>query len=343
MDKFGKAWFINFNGIGNGIIISPILKCFENSNPHIKYFHTDNQILANLWFSQKAGLKNLIGFSQLSWRRFNPNDYEEINSFILNNRINLIINVRNEGPKYDIGYYDFKRSHCQNSKLSFWDLDFSDIENRTSQLNLSADIINLLKQYGVDFTSYNSTWLNGVKKIIANNTVGFGMAASQTNKRWSVKKWIKVGRKLLEKQINKIIIIGGNSVQEVKESTEVLKELNSKQCELIIHRSIEEISEILGELQCFISNDTGLLHIAVAIGTPTVGIYTNTNPDVWGHCDKKNFIALQNQNMNRCDALKLHSGNCFHYYDICPAIEKYPDTVEIYSVLNAYQFLSTNF
>ena len=55
------AWFINFTGIGNGITITPLLQCFENSYPITEYFHSENEILSDKWFIEKARLKRQIG------------------------------------------------------------------------------------------------------------------------------------------------------------------------------------------------------------------------------------------------------------------------------------------
>jgi len=65
------SWFVNFGGIGNGIAIAPILRCFEERFPATRYLHTENPVLASDWFTSRAGLKNLAGFSPVGWRRFN--------------------------------------------------------------------------------------------------------------------------------------------------------------------------------------------------------------------------------------------------------------------------------
>lgn len=336
-----NAWFINFTGIGNGVIIAPILSCFEKSNPTTKYFHTENQVLSNKWFTDKARLNNLIGFSPLAWRRFNEQDHERINSFIQENKIDLIVNVRNEGQKYDLGYYKFKDLHSANNELLFWDLNFSVIENRISPTNLTADIIELIKENGIDFSSYKPDWLNSVRNPNAKNKFGFGMAASQSNKRWSIKKWIQLGQMILEKKDRKIFLFAGNSPQEISEASEVFSSLGSDRCILVSQKTIESVTEIIGGLECFFSNDTGLLHISVAVDTPTIGIYTSTNPNVWSPNDKRNFISFENSFMKLCPDRKIHCGNCFHYYDVCPAIEKYGDDIIPEKVFEASTEFST--
>ena len=100
MNVHKNAWFVNFTGIGNGIIIAPILKCFEESFPSTMYFHSENPVLSDGWFVSKAGLKNLAGFSPIAWRRFEEEDWSAIADFIRGHQIDLIINLRNEGPQF---------------------------------------------------------------------------------------------------------------------------------------------------------------------------------------------------------------------------------------------------
>jgi ADP-heptose:LPS heptosyltransferase len=46
--------------------------------------------------------------------------------------------------------------------------------------------------------------------------------------------------------------------------------------------SIRRLSGVLSGLSLFISADCGVMHLACASGTPTIGIFTVTNPDEWG-------------------------------------------------------------
>lgn len=90
MFKYKNVWFVNFCGIGNGAVIAPVLQFFEKSYPLVNYYHTENQLLSDLWFVKQAGLKNLKGFSQATWRRFKEEDWEAIELFIRKKRSILL-------------------------------------------------------------------------------------------------------------------------------------------------------------------------------------------------------------------------------------------------------------
>lgn len=325
MQNYKQAWFINFTGIGNGIIIAPILKCFEQSYPTTDYFHSENEILSDGWFVEKAGLKRLVGFSPIAWRRFNREDWPAIVDFIKHHQIDLIVSLRNEGPKYDTGYYEFKNFLKQNHGVDFWDLDFDVIENRVKQENLTGDLLKMFQQHGVDISNYESRWLPVYGD--GKSGIGFGMAASQKNKRWPTHKWVKLAQKISSEYDQKIILFHGLSQEEVDEAVVVQKTIGADKVELTQHKELRDVTLMLAKLKVFISNDTGLLHISSATGTNTIGLYTSTDPDVWSPYCKTNFLSHTNIFMEKCPARKIYCGNCFHYYDPCSAITQYGDSI----------------
>ena len=336
--QYHNVWFVNFSGIGNGIVIAPILQCFEKSYPATNYYHTENRILADPWFLEKAGLRNLKGLSSSAWRRFRQENWPAISSFIKEKNIDLIINLRNEGPRYDTGYYRFKEeTYKKNEPLAFWDLDFEIIERRTKHQNLTGDILKFFQAKGIDTTVYNSKWFNIIRKIKDRKNLGFGMAASQTNKRWPTAKWMELACNVLADSDEKIVILPGQSEKEIEEAKLVIQNIGKERCKLIISESIRNIALQISGLKCFVSNDTGFLHMASAIGVPTIGLYISTNAEIWSPYDKTNSFALQSSFITKCPDPKPHCGNCFHYYDVCPTIAKYGDDIspdEVYKIIS---------
>jgi len=179
------------------------------------------------------------------------------------------------------------------ASLAFWDLDFGIIEHRTKHQNLIADILEFFKAKGIDISIYNSKWLKVIhRKIRDRKGIGFGMAASQTNKRWPTAKWIELARNVLTDSDEKIVLLPGQSEKEIKEAKLVIQEIGQKRCKLITDKSIRNITLQIGGLKCFVSNDTGFLYIAATIGVPTIGLYVSTNSEIWSPYDKTNFFVL---------------------------------------------------
>jgi len=341
MFKYQNVWFVNFCGIGNGVVIAPILRCFEKSYPSANYYHTENQLLFDSWFVKQAELKNLKGFSPAAWRRFKEEDWKAIGLFIEEKQINLIVNLRNEGPRYDTGYYKFKeRTLKRRTGLNFWDLNFDVIKKRTIHQNLTGDILALFKEHDIDVSNYNSKWLESIcKNKDQRKNIGFCMAASQANKRWPTSKWIELANIILKNSNQNITLFPGISEDEKKEAEHILEVIGKDKGKIIHEKSIQDVALQIGKQICFVSNDTGLLHLAVAINIPTIGLYISTNSEIWSPYDKTNFVSCQNSLIKKCPDPKPHCGNCFHYYDACPAIAQYGDDInptDVYEIVSRY-------
>ena len=103
-------------------------------------------------------------------------------------------------------------------------------------------------------------------------------ATSRADKLWGETNWIALGRSLHEKNIRCILPWGSEA--ELARS----KRLAGAIPDAIAppRLSLNEAASLLGGAQAVIGVDTGLAHLAVALGVPTVGIYTATAPALTG-------------------------------------------------------------
>lgn len=321
MNSDKNVWFVNFNGLGNGVMIAPFLACFESSYPQTPYLHTENGILSDPWFRDKSGIRGPMGYSPISWRRFSKEYWPEISGFIHENNIGTIINLRNEGPKYDLDYYAFKTQ--SEESLAFIELDFDKISSRPQCGNLMEDIKTLFIKIGVDMMDYNPLWLKDSSAL--SNGIGFGIAASNTNKRWSSQKWLQLGNFIKDNQ-EKVFLFPGISEAEKREAKFVSEGMEADN-EIMAGLDIVEVTRRISSLKLFIVNDTGLLHIASAADVPTIGLYTATDPSIWSPLDKSKFTYFKNEFLEKCPYRKVHCGNCVHYYDECTVVSEYGDGI----------------
>ena len=194
----------------------------------------------------------------------------------------------------------------------------------------------MLEKNGINIENYNPNWLSSKNK---RKNIGFGITASQNSKKWPLEKWIELARKINETSNQKIILFPGTSKEDLEKAKEIRKAIDMDKCKIIFQKTLPFVTKEIGKLTCFISNDTGLLHISSATATPTIGIYTATDPKVWSPYNKTKFLFFTNRFMKKCPAPKKHCGNCFHYYDSCPAIVKYGDSISPKQVFNTMKKL----
>ncbi len=98
------------------------------------------------------------------------------------------------------------------------------------------------------------------------------------DKLWDEANWIALGRRLHEKNI--CCVLPWGSVAEQARSQRLAGAIPDA---VVPPRlSLDEAAALLGGAWAAVGVDTGLAHLAAALGVPTVGIYTATDPALTG-------------------------------------------------------------
>jgi heptosyltransferase I len=103
-------------------------------------------------------------------------------------------------------------------------------------------------------------------------------ATSRASKRWPSRHWSVLGQDLESRGI-KLLLPWGNqeekrharTIAQYLENATVLPPLN-----------LRELAALMGRAQAIVGVDTGLVHLAAALGRPTVAIYTDSSPALTG-------------------------------------------------------------
>jgi heptosyltransferase-3 len=97
-------------------------------------------------------------------------------------------------------------------------------------------------------------------------------------KNWPIKHWIDlIGR--LELMFREVLLVGGEAdFVAVQEFLANSKFLNLK---TLTNADLDDLVEALNSCTLFIGHDTGVSHLAAAVGAPTVVLFGPTNAKVW--------------------------------------------------------------
>ena len=154
--------------------------------------------------------------------------------------------------------------------------------------------------YGIRVPDITLPWLTSKSYAVLLH------ATSRDDKLWDEPNWVKLGRQLNQMGLRTLLPWGNE--QEKARSERLSLAIPDALCTPRL--SLNEAAALLGQARTVIGVDTGLCHLAAALGVPTVGIYTATDPGLTGL-----YAGLR--------AINLGGKNCSPTIDeVMAAIEK---------------------
>lgn len=113
-------------------------------------------------------------------------------------------------------------------------------------------------------------WLeNGLRD--SKKTIAIHAGASCISKRWPAARFADVINHLLAKYPLHILLIGGSDSRHI--SGAIKSQVKSPLLDLTGQTSLSQLASLLKRCQLLISNDSGPVHVAVAVGTPVISIF----------------------------------------------------------------------
>lgn len=139
-------------------------------------------------------------------------------------------------------------------------------------------------------------------------SIGMHLRAKDGYKCWPISHFIKLG-KLFEKHFNCHLYLTGSSLE--KTYTEQVKN-HLQNASSISHLSIRKFAALLSQMDLFISNDTGAMHLSCAMKTPTLGIFASTDPHLCGPTFEGSDVIYRPQTCTPCLKRKCNQPFCFY-------------------------------
>ena len=173
----------------------------------------------------------------------------------------------------------------------------------------------LLKQAGFDTGSVerrpymvtsdeDKRLIDSVQKsyAIGNNIIAVHAGASCPSKRWSPENFARVCDALFAKYGADIALVGGNETAEFSDA--VVSKMKSPVKDLTGTLLVGELAEFLSRCRLLISNDSGPVHVSVAVNTPVVVIFGRKDPGLsakrWGPLGEKDIVLHKDPGCEVC-------------------------------------------
>ena len=112
-------------------------------------------------------------------------------------------------------------------------------------------------------------------------------AASRAAKTWPAARWVELGRRLADHGYS-LVLPGGNARERAAAASIAAQIPNASAAPAT---SVAEMAALIGHAWATVGVDTGLTHLSVALGRPTVGIYCATDPALTG-LHGRNAVSL---------------------------------------------------
>jgi len=168
--------------------------------------------------------------------------------------------------------------------------------------------LEIVRPFGInsdDFTSHISFGEEEIKEAkkfleehgLASVPVKIGVhpGAGKPKNRWALEKFLKLIEKLKNEYEAEFIVTGSRAdIHEIN----YLKEHSAIPLHFFLDRPIPTLAALISELDLFITNDTGVMHVAGTTETPQISIFGPTNPFNWAPLGASKYFVRKSELIN---------------------------------------------
>ncbi len=124
------------------------------------------------------------------------------------------------------------------------------------------------------------------------------------SKRWPAGSFAKLALLARERIGAHVVVVTGPGEEWIAER---VRSEAGDAARVLPLQPLRTIASVLASCDAVVSNDGGIMHLAVAIGRPTVGVFGPTEPDIWFPYEGKGPFVLVSRRM---DCAPCHKHRC---------------------------------
>ena len=134
--------------------------------------------------------------------------------------------------------------------------------------------------------------LLGAGPLAARPLIGFGPTANWAGKIWPPERFVEVFHALAPRWPGlRPVIFAGPGAAERRAAAPVLEALPNA-VDAVGQLSLAEVAACMKRLVLFVGNDSGLMHIAAAAGTPTLGLFGPSSAAAYAPAGRRTAVAV---------------------------------------------------
>lgn len=167
-----------------------------------------------------------------------------------------------------------------------------------------------------------------------------GSGAFSLARRWPADRFARLGADLLTGEMDRVLVLGGPAPGEAALARQVAASLGRAALVVDDAPSPQALAALLARCRVYVGNDSGVTHLAVAMGVPTVAVFGPSNDRAWGpYLPRAGRGAVVRERL-ACSPC-IHVGHRFGTPQGCPA-RTCLDLVEPEAVLAAVREVIAN-
>ncbi|NIU86523.1 MAG: glycosyltransferase family 9 protein [Nitrosopumilaceae archaeon] len=298
-------------GIGDAVLLFPALKILKEI-----YIDCSIDILAEKRnqgiFENCEFINELILYDNdpiESLKKVFCNNYEIVIDTEQWHRLTSVVAYLTRAP-VRVGYGTNERSRMFTNVVQY---SHDEYESQ-SFLNLVSGITK--REYEFDknspFVPVNDSGYSDLNKQLAeyaskwDSIAGIFSGATVPERIWGVDKFIETTARLLASNIG-VVILGAKS--ELEDCIKIEQTVGKGNILNLTNKtSLYQTAMVISKLNLFISADTGLMHIAYGVGTPTVSLFGAGIEKKWGPKGDKNININKNLPCSPCTSFGYTPG-----------------------------------
>lgn len=232
----------------------------------------------------------------------------------------LVINMQDDfrsavlthisGAKYRICPANFRKTNKCSANI---------LVDNTAVKHSMLKYVSLLSPLGIDikdthmtmpFTTEDIAYADDLlieQDLQSKQFVILNPAASSEKKIWPSKYYAALADLLIEKCNTPVVFLGAEPDRALV--AEIISQMNHKAYDFSGKTTLNQLGALVQKAKLFISGDTGPLHIAAAVRTPTVSLFGHTNPEKYAPLGDSN-IVLTGKTMHDIKPSKVFQAAC---------------------------------
>lgn len=281
-NRLKNVLVVSNTGLGDTILSSPAIKTLRKSFPDIKITFMINKMMYPLYkefgyvddfILYGTGILNQLKIVQEIRQReidtiflFHSNGPEDVFFSMLSGASNILKvtdNVDHPFKKIFLNQPNRKHQHIIETKIDLVQLYAPKVIDTTMEIGYKPKI---------------------EKKVDTNRKrVGLQVGAQDLYKIWPIEKFIRLAQELDREGSVQFVLLGATPMEK-SYTDRFMKEVKSKHSIINVccKTSITELADTIKNLDILITNDTGALHLAIALKVPTISLFGPTDYQIYG-------------------------------------------------------------